>query len=199
MDTVKLPTLSPRTWRLLAGAAIAVLVMFGLRAWLGATDWAGLGQWIGGLGAFAAAVVALRVAGDESRREAEREAEKRFINAHYVSASWVVVEVDGERQQLLEIRNKGIEPVRHVDAVAVHLKNHTVSVVRLEMSLGPQNVLLPNEPWHPPWKTNPANFGTTAAARFLGPGGDVEITFEDLGGQRWRRIGTQPPTKDETV
>lgn len=196
---MKLPTVSPRAWQLLAGGAVAVLAMFGLRAWLGATDWAGLGQWIGGLGAFAAAWVALRIAGDESRREKAREAERRYINAHYVSAGWTTAVLDGKPTQVLEIRNTGSEPVRHVDAVAVHVQNSSMTEVRLQMKPGPRNVLLPDDPWHPEWQTDPTNIEATLVARFLGPGGDVEITFEDLGGQRWRRIGTRPPTVDETA
>ncbi|MGW5721590.1 hypothetical protein ACWEVP_35825 [Amycolatopsis sp. NPDC003865] len=78
-----------RPWYLLAGAAGAVLVLIGTRAWLGPDDWAGLGQWVGGLGAFYAAWAALRIARDEVGRESQREAERQRVHAYFVSGSWV--------------------------------------------------------------------------------------------------------------
>lgn len=195
---MKLLTLSPRAWQLLAGAAVAVLAMFGLRAWLGAGDWAGLGQWIGGLGAFAAAWVALRIAKNEAGRENRRDAEARRIHAYYVAGGWRKDEVDPRWK--LEVANLGSEPVTKVRVLALHFKGQKDREPFELDVFEERNVLLPNKPWVTGWLgTVDEDVRRGSLDGIDGPRQDVEITFVDLDGTRWRRIGTRPPFKDETA
>jgi hypothetical protein len=205
MNKFRAFVVSPAGLLLLAAAAVSILILVGTREWLGPVDWSGLGQWVGGVGAFVATGAALYIASGESRRERVREVQRFRINAHYISASWVydtTIDWRGteSKDMILEVRNVGAEPVLNVNIIAVHVHGRTTEYpVDLAVDKGPCHVLLPKEPWRPDWRTEPRSLETHLVARFMGPAGSVEITFEDLGGTRWRRIGIRPPVIDGGV
>jgi hypothetical protein len=187
----------PVTWTLVVLGSVAILV--GSRWLLDPGDWAGLGQWVGGLGAFVAAGAALRIASAEVRRERARDAERLRVHAYYVSGRWAPVKAFDHIDYKLEVRNGGTEPVLNVELVAVHVAGQTGPMrVKVTADKGTCRVLLPGESWRPrDWRSVSEDLRTTMLSDFVtGPDGEVEITFEDLGGTRWRRIGTQPPVPD---
>jgi hypothetical protein len=175
---------------------IVTLAALGFSSWRGMTteQWAGLGQWVGGIGAFFAAVVAVRIANSgarrEQRREDDREQRRLKAHAHYISAAWNDVIV-GQSVRVAVVHN-GTEPVLNVDIVGVHRdRDFCVAALR---SLGPeQPVLLPDEHWRPEVQMVGQEVGAKALEELIGPDTYIEITFEDLNGTKWRRVGRFPP------
>ncbi|UOX90438.1 hypothetical protein MUY14_07385 [Amycolatopsis sp. FBCC-B4732] len=130
--------------------------MIGLRVWLGTNDWAGLGQWVGGLGAFYAAWAALRIARDEAGRENRRENERLRVHAYFVSGSWTYSDVvhvgtnNGEqrlenKRPTMKIENVGTDPVTDVAVVATNWLAGGERLV-LRAKNGPKRTLLPGQP-----------------------------------------------------
>jgi hypothetical protein len=183
------------TWAVVVLGAIVILV--GSRWLLGPGDWAGLGQWVGGLGAFAAAWAALRIANGEVRRERVRDAERLRVHAHYVSGRVIQVDTLTRNYLAAEVRNRGTEPVLNVELVEIHVGTPEPSqAVRIKVDKGKFPVLIPGETWRPIWAMDPDDSRTALFGQFAQAGDEVEITFEDLGGTRWRRVGSQPPVLD---
>ncbi|MFI6304290.1 hypothetical protein ACIBCH_20665 [Amycolatopsis thailandensis] len=177
-------------WGFVSGLVFALVVMIGTRYWPFGNDpnsWAGLGQWVGGIGALAAAWAALRIARKEARRENERDAETRRVAAYYVQGSHGGVTAENRVNQT--VRNEGSEPVVNVDVVALHVVGHPP--VKVRQPRGRKDVLLPGNPWRlwvsPVENEYPSGLGAGTTL--------TEIEFEDLAGTRWRRIGERPPEK----
>ncbi|MFD6073532.1 hypothetical protein, partial [Amycolatopsis lurida] len=104
-------------WGFVAGLVFALVVMIGTRYWPFGNDtnsWAGLGQWVGGIGALAAAWAALRIARKEALRQHGQEVDRLRMHAYYITASWVMVDFNNQR---IEVRNGGSEPVLDVEVV----------------------------------------------------------------------------------
>ncbi|MBB1153951.1 hypothetical protein [Amycolatopsis dendrobii] len=184
-----------RRWPWLLIAAAVVVVVVSSRPLLGSADWAGLGQWVGGVGAFAAVVAALWLAGAESRHERAREAERSRIQAYYVKADW---ETGREQGQLppISVRHAGAEPMVNVRVVAVHT-NRPPSRPPLKVVANTDcPVLLPGEPWHVEWRLARVDLGDAIVALYCASTSKIEIAYEDLAGGRWKRIGSAPPEPD---
>ncbi|WP_410659482.1 hypothetical protein [Amycolatopsis sp. lyj-112] len=159
--------------------------------------WAGLGQWVGGAGAFIAAWAALRIARKDAWRQAAQETERRRIQAYYVSARVDATSV-GEGIRVC-VRNQSPEPIEDVDIVAIHISGQTQNFV-LECALKNErkrDVFLPiDDDWRP-WVV--PTEGTLTAEMLAMATSEKhlpEVVFRDLGGTRWRRIGNRPPTKE---
>ncbi|MEV6648657.1 hypothetical protein [Amycolatopsis sp. NPDC051371] len=167
------------------------MIIIGLRAWLGTDDWAGLGQWVGGLGAFYAALVALQIARDEAGRENRREAERLRVQAYYVRAAWVHVGKPPHRVLGVKVENAGSEPVLDVQVVASHKGDEVLPLVVKD---SPKHVLLPAHRWFPNWNADTSEIPVSVMAMLVATPAELEIAFTDLGGMRWRRIGERPPT-----
>ncbi|MDS0134659.1 MULTISPECIES: hypothetical protein [unclassified Amycolatopsis] len=115
------------TWAIFGTIAFVVLVTYTLRRWLSPGDWAGVGQWFGGLGALIAAWVALRVASDERRRESRRDAERLRVQAFYIVGGLAGSEGSNGVQVFVRITRH--EPVVNIDVVALHVVGRSETFV----------------------------------------------------------------------
>jgi len=178
------------TWRFLV---FAIVIVAASRLVLGTNDWAGLGQWVGGLGALYAAGVALYIATGETRRERAREDERLRTHAYYIRAEFATKTMLAERTRI-QITNTGSDPVRDVRPVALHPRDHPS---RPLLAIQPDNgpcVVLPGEPAVVPWGPKTAvDIPEGAAPHYFA--GLIEIEYRDLSNNVWRRIGNQPPTR----
>lgn len=183
-------------WGFLAGLLSGLVVMIGSRYWPFDHDpdgWAGLGQWFGGLGAFFAAWAALRISRKETTRENRREWAQARVQAFYVKVSQVQVANQGVRVQ---IENRGESPIIEVDVAAIHV--HLPSEDRkilCRATGGKRSVLLREDaPWEP-WALPDDGEVQETIADIEASGGntEIEVVFEDVGGTKWRRIGSRPP------
>ncbi|MFJ9785409.1 hypothetical protein ACIRSS_37955 [Amycolatopsis sp. NPDC101161] len=161
-----------------SAAAVVVLIVYFTHSWLGSTDWAGLGQWIGGLGAFYAAAVALKISGREARDRAKAEAREDFMRANFV--------VCHHQNGVLVISNRSREPVTDVVLTAYHLGER-----RQPMDSAKRELLLPAvEPYTHQFEYKPAHgMSDDEVLRLLGQGAEMEFEFTDLHGNRWVRRG----------
>ncbi|MEU0788471.1 hypothetical protein ABZ342_00300 [Amycolatopsis sp. NPDC005961] len=188
-------------WGFLSGFLIGLLVMIGTRYWPFGDDsdsWAGLGQWMGGFGAFSAAWAALRIARKEVTRANRREAERARVQAFYVKVSQLQTTDQGVRVQ---VENRGDTPIIDVDVVAIHI--HLPSEDRrvpCAATGGKRSVLLREdglwEPWA--WPADGEVDETIAAMTASNGNTEIEIEFNDVGGTRWHRIGSRPPEQTES-
>ncbi|MFD8496319.1 hypothetical protein [Amycolatopsis sp. NPDC059657] len=173
-----------KQWPILLVAASTILIVVSFRFLLGATDWAGLGQWVGGLGAFFAAWAALDIAKGEARRENAREAERLAIQTYYVSGAYGGTTTEGRARVVVD--NHSTEPILNVEFVKVH--SDTYGPVECSRFVERTDVLLPGKQWGL-WVI-PAK----APLSIMSSGHvEIEIEFNDLGGTRWRRVGERPP------
>jgi hypothetical protein len=166
-----------------------------LRPVLGSTDWGGLGQWVGGLGALFAAGAALKIARDEAGRENRREAERLRIEAHYIVTG--IAGTHGGRGVQVWVRNDGHEPVTELDVVALHTKGSTKTfVVECAPTTERCPVLLPGAVWNTWVVATQGDLTSELVFRAADVGSAAEVVFDDLAGRRWRRIGSDRPTVD---
>ncbi|MET9263082.1 hypothetical protein [Amycolatopsis sp. NPDC004079] len=163
--------------------AVSVLIIVGSsRPLLGPADWAGLGQWVGGLGAGAAVIAAMWLAGAESRHERAREAERLRVQAYYVKADWKSDE-ESRGFHPIKVENSGIDPMLNVRVVAVHT-NEGPSRPPLEVvAKSDCPVLLPHEIWTVDWQTG-KDLSDVLVRLYVAPMNRIEITYEDLAGGR---------------
>lgn len=179
-------------------AVSAVIIGLSSQPLIGTDGWAGLGQWVGGLGALAAAWVALDIAKQEASRENRRDAERSRVQAYYVKISQTET---GGRGVHLKVENQGNQPIVNVDAVALHIHGDAGEVVvPCSVPDGRRDVLLREDfPWEPwIWPDNDDLDGTVEQMRLANGRVEIEIVFEDLNQTRWRRIGSRAPFVDET-
>lgn len=177
-------------WPLALIAFSSLLMLVSARFAFGAADWAGLGQWVGGLGAFAAAWVALVIANREVRRDRAKEAARVRAHAYYVKAK--ITFTTGGRGPGIEVINSGSDPVLNVRLMTIHRANPSLP----DMNLLPRNyecpVLVPREPWTFPLTGSGAG-GSFVTNELPKAEDSVEIVYDDLAGTRWHRIGSRPP------
>ncbi|MFG1642649.1 hypothetical protein ACGFMK_20350 [Amycolatopsis sp. NPDC049252] len=180
------------TWAIFATIAFISLATYALRKWLSSGDWAGLGQWFGGLGALIAAWVALRIASDERRREGRRDAERLRVQAYYIVGG--VVASDGSRGVQVFVRNTGPEPVVNVDIVALHVDGRSDNlIVECAPTAARRHVLLPGEEWQTWVKPTKEDLTSDLLLKVMDVGPVPEFTFDDLAETRWHRIGDSAP------
>lgn len=177
------------------------LAIIGLSSqpFIGTDGWAGLGQWVGGLGALGAAWVALDIAKKEASRENAREAERARVQGYYVKASHTQTNGDSVH---LHVVNQGDQPIVNVEPLALHIHSEAGEVVvPCSVPDGRRDVLLREDfPWEP-WislSNDGDSDGTAELMRLANGRVEVEIAFEDVNRTRWRRIGSRPPFVDET-
>ncbi len=169
--------------------------MIGTRYWPFDHDpdgWAGLGQWFGGLGAFFAAWAALRISRKETTRENRRELEQARVQAFYVKVSQMQVADQGVRVQ---IENRGQSPIIAVDVAVIHIHSpQEERRVPCRATGGKRSVLLQEDaPWEPwTWPDDGQKQETIADMEASGGNTEIEVVFEDVGGTKWRRIGSRP-------
>ncbi|WP_145926609.1 hypothetical protein [Amycolatopsis orientalis] len=180
------------TWAILVTVAFVLGVIWLLHRWLNVNDWAGLGQWFGGLGALVAAWVALRIASDERRRERSQEIERLKVQAFYVTSIVTGGTYEGVK---VVIRNASTEPVVNVSIITFHLRTNTQTVLEEWV---PNEVirlvLLPEEKWNCLLNSPRLDLPVLdEVSRLTSLAPQAEIEFEDLNGTVWRRIGDQPP------
>jgi hypothetical protein len=185
-------------------AVSAVVIAMALQPFLGTDAWAGLGQWAGGLGAFFAAWAALRIAGDERRREHRRDEDQARVRAHYVRVQQTQTSIGtGYR---VKVENWSTEPILKAQIVAMHFQIEGFDddiVVPMATQGGERPVLLPTGPMSTPWEmwVVPASepFTQGFVDRFREGRTRFEVAFSTVDGTRWRRVGERIPTLDESA
>lgn len=174
--------------------AVSIVVMgLSSQPFFGTDGWAGLGQWVGGIGALAAAWVALNIAGREARHREEADAHQEFVRANFIMSAL-------ESNRTVLVRNLGTEPVLSVQvaayrpspqlnglAVSIPLNRPTVDV------LMPESLRDVDKNIHLTWDVDPADDSGFTKERLLAEvPGQIEIEFTDLRGNRWARAGNDP-------
>ncbi|MET9000685.1 hypothetical protein [Amycolatopsis sp. NPDC004169] len=180
------------TWAIFGTIAFVVLVTYALRRWLSPGDWAGVGQWFGGLGALIAAWVALRIASDERRRESRRDAERLRVQAFSIVGG--VAGSEGSNGVQVFVRNTGPEPVVNIDVVALHVIGRSETfVVECAPTSERRQVLLPGEEWRTWVKPTNEDLTSELLLKVMDVGPVPEVVFDDLAATRWYRIGDGVP------
>ncbi|OQO89917.1 hypothetical protein B1813_18935 [Saccharomonospora piscinae] len=174
---------------IVVSAMVGVAVIVVTRLLLDEGPWAALGQWVGGLGALFAAGVALWVAHQETRHRQDTEFEAAYAAAHFVTSGWRADGFEG----IPFVKNSGTRPVTHLRITALHPPESSLDPIVVDLSAPP--VLLPQIEWAAPnWQVR-----NSARDAELSLRGDIEpyaieIEFQDLAGNTWRRVGASPPT-----
>lgn len=176
-------------------AVSAVVVGVSLQPLIGTDGWAGLGQWVGGLGALVAAWVALDIAGREARHREEADAHQDFVRANFIVAAR---NPDGA----LFVRHIGPEPVLALQVTAYRrFPSGDLPVEPIPLTGLPVDVLMPDRPGEGsnqiqlPWDVDPVRADTVLwqKERMLREHpGLIEIEYTDLRGNRWARAGADP-------
>lgn len=175
-------------------AVSAVIFGVSLQPFIGTDGWAGLGQWVGGLGALVAAWVALDIAGREARHREEADAHQDFVRANFIT---VTAKDDGT----VHVRNLGTEPVLAVNVTAYRRYPSSDRPVEPIPLIGLSiPVLMPEalgdveKNIHITWDVNPVEADSMwRKDRLLTEHpGLIEIEYTDLRGNRWARAGTDP-------
>lgn len=177
-------------WPLVLVVFSGLLMLVSARFAFGAADWAGLGQWVGGLGAFAAAWVALAISNREVRRDRVKEAARVRTHAYYVKAK--ITFSTGGLGPAVEVINSGTDPVLNVRLMKIHRVNPSLPDINLLPGDHERPVLIPHEPWITRL-TGSGPSGAFVANEFPETGDSVEIVYDDLAGTRWHRTDNQPP------
>ncbi|MDT7802780.1 MAG: hypothetical protein QOI78_6213 [Actinomycetota bacterium] len=175
-------------------AVSAVVMGLSLQPFIGTDGWAGLGQWVGGLGALVAAWVALNIAGREARHREEADAHQDFVRANFI-----VTTVDNGH---VRVRNLGAEPVLAVQVTAYRrYPSSDLPVEPILLNGPPVEVLMPDRLGEGtnqvelPWNVDPVRADTVMwqKERMLTEHpGLIEIEYTDLRGNRWARAGSDP-------
>lgn len=174
---------------IVVSALVSVAVIVVTRLLLDKNLWEGLGQWVGGVGALFAAGVALWVSHQETRHRQAAEFEAAYAEAHFVTSGWIVDGFAG----IPSVKNSGTRPITHLRLTALHSPENSSSPIVMDLPAPP--VLLPQVEWKiPSWQLS-----NNARDVKLNLRGDVEpylieIEFQDLAGNTWRRVGENPPT-----
>ncbi|MGW3960164.1 hypothetical protein ACWED2_10095 [Amycolatopsis sp. NPDC005003] len=174
-------------WPHLLIVASSLLVVLSARFAFGPSDWAGLGQWAGGFGAFYAAVVALQISGREAKDRAKAEAHQDFVRANMV--------VCYHQNGVVVISNRSREPVNDVLLTGYHLEG-TRHAVASEV----RHLLLPSiEPHTLPFEYKPGHgMSTDEALGLIERGAEFEFEFTDLHENRWTRRGDHAVRRKQT-
>jgi hypothetical protein len=182
-------------WPRLLIIVSAVLVSVSLQPLIGTDGWAGLGQWVGGLGAFFAAWAALRIAKDEAGRENQREVDRLRTQAYYVVAEITL----GSAPQGFHVcvTNEATDPILDLQVVGLRRNVESRGQLMLCNTDGePPEVLLPGDKWET-WLT-PKDHAADNDTINTWVNAKVYIKFRDLAQTRWKRTGRQPPIVDES-
>lgn len=172
---------------IVVSSIVSVAVIVVTRLVFSKEVWAGLGQWVGGVGALFAAGVALWVSHQETRHRQSAEFKAARAAAHFVVATW--------EEGCLTVQNHGSEPVTQLRVVALHPPaNSRALFATLELFVGP--VFLPQGVWKKPVWTATTGAGQEEDSRvwLRAELYEIEIEFQDLAGNTWRRVGENPPT-----
>jgi hypothetical protein len=178
-------------------SALGVTIMTSFFSWglIGTDGWSGLGQWVGGLGSFAAVGAAMVLAYRDSSRQQRLEKQLHGINAYYVYPSVQLVKnpVLGSKSrgfERLEIINSGTYPVVKVRVLAFRAASTEVLKVRDTLR---KAVLIPKKPWRPTFEFSEYSEMETGDLKLRNF--EFLIEFEDLTGTLWSRWGEKPPKK----
>ncbi|MFF1615663.1 hypothetical protein ACFVYA_48705 [Amycolatopsis sp. NPDC058278] len=177
-------------------AVSGVILGLSLQPFIGTDGWAGLGQWVGGLGALFAAWAALRIAKEEAGRENQREVDRLRTQAYYVVAEITL----GSAPQGFHVRvtNESTDPVLDIRVVGlVRDAAARDQVLFCKPDGEPPDVLLPGQPWET-WLT-PSAFEVDSDMIGRWVDAKVLLRFRDLARSRWERIGRRPPVTDESA
>jgi hypothetical protein len=177
-------------------AVSAVVFGLSLQPFIGTDGWAGLGQWVGGLGALVAAWVALDIAGREARHREEADAHQDFVRANFIT-----IEREGDE---VVVSNRGTEPVTMILLTAYQRHPYSAGPPPEPIPLlgVPAEILMPMLPpftsftrtklmWNIDIVGDPL-LGLNKERLLHELNGDFVIEFTDLRGNRWRRVGDKP-------
>ncbi|MEA5366087.1 hypothetical protein VA596_41625 [Amycolatopsis sp., V23-08] len=176
-------------------AISTVIIGLSLQPFIGTDGWAGLGQWVGGLGALFAAWVALDIAGREARHREEADAHQDFVRANFVTVN---MNPEGD----VFVRNIGTEPILALQVTAYQRHpNSDVPVDPIPLIGIGEDILMPERPGEGStqvkltWQVHPLEADTVLwqKERMLKEHpGNIVIEYTDLRGNRWARTGTDP-------
>ncbi|WP_410659483.1 hypothetical protein [Amycolatopsis sp. lyj-112] len=177
--------ISSRVWLLLVGGVVGAIAIFGFRVWLEPGDWAGLGQWVGGLGALAAALVALDIARRETVHREQADAHEDFVRATFITSRT-------EGGQVLVISNRGPEPV--VDVLVLNWYEQGEDHAR-PAQMVPIRILMPMKPqYNTVFEIKPHMRSLEDELPTMIQRGVVfEYAYTDMRGNRWSRRGDELP------
>ncbi|MFF5097788.1 MULTISPECIES: hypothetical protein [Actinosynnema] len=176
------------TLALVLGIAAAILVEWPFDA----DGWAALGQWVGGLGAFAAVAVALGIASRDRRDGDRRERDAARSRAFLVTTSF--------RAEGVVVTNHGPEPVTRLVVPALHSQAGVLTADDAGIPVRQLDMLLPGQSWTAPWpKPREQDVKIAVITHVLRELDDdpaavrAEVHWSDLGGRHWVRVGSLDP------
>jgi hypothetical protein len=179
--------LSKRDMVLIGVAALIALVLIVFISRRINTDWwSGAGQWVGGLGAFTAAFVALSISREEGKVRKQDQHAHQLAQAHFITVE--------ASNFTISISNYGTEPVTNI--VTGNLLGPRDNADSGANHSDPQikDFLLPEKPW----KLELIDFNDQQRDKIRvdlinQQRCRLEIEYTTLGGQRWKRLGDDSP------
>ncbi|WP_143760856.1 hypothetical protein [Actinosynnema mirum] len=178
---------------LVIGTLLAVTAAVRSQWLLDVDGWAALGQWVGGLGAFAAVAAALWIASRDRRAADLRDQEAARSHAFLVVATCT--------DQGVLVVNHGPEPVTRLVVPKLHSQQVGELIVDdMQIAVRQKDMLLPGESWIAPyprpdereWRQEVK----THMIRVMDDDPDAvraEVHWSDLGGRHWVRVGSLDP------